>query len=440
MTDPRSSAPNDAAGAVGLRSESAALSLNEIAGGKFDEKLLEKSSWKDPLFEWVLSNPWRVMWVARFLRLLLKLPGLPWSIVWRYDDVREVLSKDAQFPVAWGERMIEVTRGRNFVLGMQHDNAYRLSYQELAKAFPLAEVPRRVEQPAADLAEGILRSKAAEGGELDAVQDLITAVPTRLCDSYFGIGIPDDVQFAKWTLATSAYVFGTSSKASDKALGNAAAAHLRETIRSSIALAKKLPRKDTVLKHMLEMGLDDDTIHAQFFGMILGYIPTNVLAGGNILETLLRRPEFLERARAAALADDDPLLWRCLREALRFRHINPGPWRICPLGYTVGEGGPSPTRIRPGRKVLAPIQTAMFDPDRVEDPYAFNPLRSDDNYMVFGFGQHWCIGFAIAKATATQTFKPLLKLKRLRAVRTLRAQAKRFNGFYPLHLDVGFEP
>ena len=421
--DPRSNAPRDA-----------------IACETFDEKALEASSFSGPLFEWVIGSPRRLLWAARFLRLVCKLPGIPWAIVWRYDDVREVLSRDEQFPVAWGERMIEVTEGRNFVLGMQRGPEYKISYEQLAEAFPLADVPRLVERPAAEMADAILADKAKKGCELDAVEDLITAVPTHLCESYFGIRIQDKVLFAKWTLAISSYLFGPTSSESDKTLARAAAACLRKTIRDSIASAKSSPRKDTVLQRMLGMGLADNVIHAQLFGMTMGFIPTNVLAGGNILETLLRRPEFLERARAAARADDDLLLWRCLREALRFRHINPGPWRICPLGYTVGEGGPFPTRIRPGRKVLAIIQTAMFDPDRIEHPYVFNPERDDENYMVFGFGQHWCLGFYIAKTTATQTFKPLLKFKRLEALGNPRVRTKRFKDLFPLHLDIAFEP
>jgi cytochrome P450 len=179
-------------------------------------------------------------------------------------------------------------------------------------------------------------------------------------------------------------------------------------------------------------------IHGQLFGMVLGFIPTNVLAGGNILETLLRRPAFLERARAAARADDDDLLWRCLREALRFRHINPGPWRICPNGYVFGAGGPCPIRIPADSKVLAIIQSAMFDPRRIERPHVFDPERRDEDYMVFGVGQHWCLGAYIAMAQLTQTLKPLLRMQLLEAVDNPQVRTERFNDLFPLHLKVRF--
>jgi len=46
-----------------------------------------------------------------------------------------------------------------------------------------------------------------------------------------------------------------------------------------------------------------------------------------------------DMTRAAALAGDDDLLWRCLRETLRFRNINPGPWRVSAREYVIERGG-----------------------------------------------------------------------------------------------------
>ena len=406
----------------------------------FDPKKLEATSLAGPIIEYLLSHPRRVMNVLRAITPILTIPLFRWSIVLRYDEVREVLESDRAFPVGWGAKMIEVTGGedhggKNFVLGMPRCKAYRLSYAQLAKAFPRCDVQKRVAGPAVELTRKILEELAgSKKHEFDAVQDLITAVPTHLCESYYGIVIPDKVLFANWTLATSAYVFGPSTPEPRAQQARAAAACLRKAIRDSIALAKSGNGIGIVLPRMLRMGLADDVIHAQLFGMVLGFIPTNVLAGGNILETLLRRPDFLATTRAAALAGDDDLLWRCLREALRFRHINPAPWRSCPKGYTFSTG----CRIPAGNKVLAIIQSAMFDPLRIERSDVFDPERRDEDYMVFGVGQHWCLGAFIAKSLLTQTFKPLLKLEHLRAVRNPGVRTKRFNDLFPLHLTVGF--
>lgn len=442
----------DAAGAGGAASVPIRVPSPVPDPGPFDRAKLEQASRTSVLADWLLGYPHRLICVMRWLTPVLRCPPwlswlrylpllswLRWVVVLRYDEVREVLSKDEEFPVAWGERMIEVTQGRNFVLGMPQDTEYRLSYAQLAQAFPREDVVEHIAGPAARIAGKILgRMTGKEPAEFDAVEELITAVPTRLCESYYGIRIADKVLFANWTLAISSYLFGPSTTDSATALARSAALNLRSAIRDSIASARNNPKQGAVLPRMIGMTIPDDVIHAQLFGMVLGFIPTNVLAGGNILETLLRRPEFMERARAAARANDDALLWRCLREALRFRHINPGPWRICPNGYTFGAGGPSEIRIASDSKVLAIIQSAMFDPRRIERPHVFDPGRRDEDYMVFGVGQHWCLGAYIAMAQLTQTFKPLLKLKRLEAVDNPAVRTVRFNDLFPLHLKVRF--
>ncbi|MGH8675758.1 MAG: cytochrome P450 [Burkholderiales bacterium] len=447
--EPRTTVARDAAGTVREPSGTARLPPPQPAPGDFDRRKLDAGSLKGWILERLASYPHRLICALRWRTPVFKVPFFSWYIVLRYDEVREVLSHDEDFPVDWGERMIEVTKGKNFVLGMPRGDEYRLSYAQLAEAFPRSDVAKHVAGPAAKESEKIIAEVIAgkvpgKQREFDAVKDLITAVPTQLCQSYYGIRLADRDLFANWSLAISSYLFGPSSSASDKALARSAAACLRKAILDSIANPSKDPEQGIVLRHLLRMqerdkNITNEVIHAQLFGMVMGFIPTNVLAGGNILETLLRRPEFMERARAAALADDDGLLWRCLREALRFRHINLGPWRTCPKGYTLGAGGPRPIVIPPKSKVLAIIQSAMFDPLRIERPHVFDPERRDEDYMVFGVGQHWCLGAYIAMAQITQTFKPLLKLKGLRAVRNPAVRTQRFEGLFPLRLIVGFD-
>lgn len=414
------------------------------APGKFDPDALEPSGsgW---LWELLLSYPRRLMCIARLLFTVVRRPGTPWYFVLRYDEVREVLSRDKDFPVDWDGRMKDLTRGKNFVLGMARGPQYRRSYKELAQAFPLEDIPENVERVSREQSQAIVDAVAAKNPpSFDAVEGLIMEVPVRLCHSYFGIEIPAGVPFGKWTLAISSFVFGPTTDAPREANARAAAEELSAAIRRSIRNAQNGFSTGKAMERLVALQkqdptIDDDTLHAHLFGMVLGFIPTNVLSGGNILETLLRRPDFLKPTRTAALADDDELLWRCLREALRFRHINLGPWRSCPKGYTLGAGGPRPCRIPPGSFVLASTQSAMFDPRRIERPNVFDPYRRDEDYMVFGVGQHWCIGAYIASAQLTQTFKVLLKREGLAAIDNPKVRTKRFNDLYPLHLVVGFD-
>jgi len=392
------------------------------------------------LLDSLFAHPRVLLCLTHRLRWVAELFGFYFVV--RHDQVREAFNHDVAFPVGWGDKMFEVTTetgapgsGRNFVLGMVRDDDYRARYQELAKAFPLAEVGKRIGLDAAKLTEEIISSFQGPGIELDAIEEIIHAVPSRLCESYFGVAAGDGKEFAKWTLAASSYVFGTDDGHRDVGLDGSA--HLRKAIRDAIDSARPpgFGEEETIVQRMAlnPRVYAPDHVLAQLFGMILGFVPTNVLAGGNILETLLKNPAFMQRAVAAAKRDDDEQLWRCLREALRFRNINPFMWRTCKDGYTFANG----RRIPPtAAKILISNQTAMWDPDRIERAHVFDPDRADADYLVFNPGQHWCLGAYIAKAQLTQTFKPLLRLPRLQAVPGPRGRMKRYSGIYPMSLSV----
>jgi len=144
------------------------------------------------------------------------------------------------------------------------------------------------------------------------------------------------------------------------------------------------------------------------------------------------------RAEAAALADDDELLWRCLFETLRFKPINPGPFRECAEDYTIADGSPSAKRIPAGTRLLVSTQSAMFDERGVVQPKEFRPDRPSHESMVFGYGLHWCIGAFLARAQITQTFKPLLKKRGLRRAPGRDGDLQTI-GLMPAHLSVQFD-
>jgi len=150
-------------------------------------------------------------------------------------------------------------------------------------------------------------------------------------------------------------------------------------------------------------------VRSILIGMIVGFVPTNTMAGGQILERLLCKRDELQQAVRAAAAGDDDLLMRTLFEALRYMPINLGPFRICALDHRLAADSREAATIKKGTKVLAMTSSAMFDSRRVMQPFRFDPSRPATNHMHFGFGMHWCLGAMIARAQITQTFKVLLR-------------------------------
>jgi cytochrome P450 len=354
------------------------------------------------------------------------------------------LTHNAAFPVPFGEKVKELNGGPNFLLGMEADDLYWRYQKQVMAAFRLDDVATVVAPLSATFAQEIIDGSA---GQLDAVQDFITRIPILVCRDYYGVEIPSEsmLDFGHWTIAMSTYMFGdpTDNPAYQRA-ARAGGVAVRAVVDKSIAHAKSgASHGDTVLARLVAMqrngaeGLTDEIIRAYLIGMITGFVPTNTMAAGHILEMLLRRPDFMSRAQAAAKAGDDDLLERCLFEAMRFKPLNPGPFRRCAQDYVIAKGTPRATLVKAGSKLLVSTQSAMFDRDHIEQPDTFDPGRPASDYMLFGYGLHWCLGAFIARAQITQSLKRLL-LQDLRRAKGAKGQLQRL-GPFPEHLVVEFD-
>lgn len=416
------------------------------------------------------ANP--PQWLLGFLRTVLPNLRLPefryltrylpvpiprfWVFLTRYDDVADVLCRHEVFNVPWVEETKFLNDGSkdgtNFVLGLDGGPEYEWQLERLMAAFKREDVENIVTPLSREIARRIV---AGGDGGLDAVQQLIIRVQLEICERYYGVAIPHDKQteFAQWTIAISGYLFGppfdrprtqrTVEAAAECARGLIDASIKREIERAKMSSAPS-PGLDTVLARLAAehtkdpAGMPELVIRSFIMGMIVGFVPTNTVAAGHILETLLSWPDFMAAARAAAMSGDDDLLRRCLFEVMRWKPLNPGPWRRCQRDHTIAAGTWRARRIRKGTLVLASTQSAMFDPRQIRDPHRFDPARAAADYMLFGHGLHWCAGKYIAEAQITQTMKALLTRTGLQ-----RAPGKtgtlRLLGLFPEHLGVEFD-
>jgi cytochrome P450 len=378
------------------------------------------------------------------LRTVCPIPRLPlrWAAVTRYDDVAEVLSRQDVFLVPFADEIARLNDGEApgtpFILGIDDPNKHDDQLKLVAQAFKRSDVEKLVTPIARRCAQNIIAG--AKDGRIDAIGQLITRVPLDLCIEYYGVDIPGDQQkFADAAIAVSGHLFGPPPVV-PKSYSDGAAAYVRWVVDSSTDRELETTGSgNTVLARLVAMHragqLTRKEIRAFLMGMIIGFVPTNTIAGGNILEMLLRKPAFKDAARNAALAGDDDLLKHCLFEAMRFMPHNLGPFRICARDYKVAADTPRATTIKKDTKVLAWAMSAMFDSRQVDNPLEFQPGRPVSNYMLFGYGMHWCAGVFIAQAQITQTFKALLMQPKL-----CRAGALQLRGGFPHRLLVAFRP
>ena len=105
------------------------------------------------------------------------------AVISRNDDVKEVLSRDADFEVVYGPRMETITGGANFFLGMQNTPKYTQDTSNMRIAMRRDDVPAIIVPMAARQAADVV---AASGGTLDLPQALSLQVPARMVADYFG--------------------------------------------------------------------------------------------------------------------------------------------------------------------------------------------------------------------------------------------------------------
>ena len=405
----------------------------------FDGDRLRTQSFVSRMLARLMRQPQWLYAVLRRAAPILRVHGL--VIVTRDADVREVLSRDVDFPVPYGENFATLDPAhRRFFLGMPDTKTYRALRNETMKVFRLEDVPR-IARIARARSEALLDG---HDGTFDVMRDFLTRVLVDITREYYGVDLPYP-DGALWLMAMSYFDFIPFPNAAIQAVGQVGSDHLTPVIKAALDRAKAGHRADTVIGRYVQAQrngstlLSDDVIAATVTGMIAGFVPTNTLMTGHLIEMLLDTPAMMHAAEQAARDGDDDRLGRCLFEAARWRPINPGPFRRCAADTVLASGTRRHKTIRRGELLLAATGSAMFDPRRVRHPNRFDPDRPASDYLHFGHGQHWCLGFAIARAQITQTFKALLLRGGLRRVPGPAGRMTVF-GTFPEHLSLTYGP
>jgi len=428
-------------------------------GRPTDLKRLSSAERKSKLLQAVLNNPLWIFGLLRTIAPVLRIPGTRWVVVTRFDHVKQVLAANHAFHVPWAQKVRLLNDGKApFLLGVDNSTEHREFLKLLMEVFRREDLPRvaaLAESEATKILDGHVRTGV--GNDFDAISDLITRVPVRICRDYYGIPIARHEEDAviEWALGMSAYMFGDPNDDPKYAeVGLAAGAAIRPLLDKAIAMARARKAGDTIIDrfvamHSADPRITDDVIRANLLGMVTGFVPTNTMASGHMLDAVVgtgrflswQRSMFMGPVKKALAARDDKRFFRCLMETLRFRPINPGPFRICVEDYTIDDGGflgRGPKTIPNGAKVLASTQSAMFDGRRMEKGRKFNVDRASSEYMHFGSALHICVGAFLAEAQITPTLRALLTRKGLRRAKGGAGKLKRA-GPFPAHLKVQFD-
>jgi cytochrome P450 len=360
------------------------------------------------------------------------------GFVTRYDDVREVLAADAWFQVRYQNTLGVVTDGQPFILSMTEGSGPDV---DALRSVIRSEDLRRLAHAVETEADAIV---ADANGRLDIVDTLSRQLSFNFLASYLGLSAIPQAELRAWSTRLFEYVFfgGGPDLAAEAA---EMAPLLRAAVDAEIARTRAARNEgDTVLARCLRRQAEGDArftdtwIRTNLAGMIVGGPPQPPVVIPHMLDQLLRRPDALTSACAAARADDDDLLYGHLLEALRFRPLAPAIMRVAPCDTVLAIGTGHDARIPAGTRLFVGIGSAMQDSRRLPNPAAFDPRRPRDAYLHFGLGVHRCFGRFINQATLPMMLKPLLKRSGLRRAAG-RAGRMVVNGPFPSALWVTFD-
>lgn len=382
-------------------------------------------------------------------------------LVSTYPDTVEGFSNADAFSVsAYGDRMANIAGP--FILGMDATPRYDHESSIMRLVAPSSELDalsRWIESFAARSVAGA----AAGRTQFDIVPTVANRVPLGFIGHYFGVPGPDDTQFMAWLQAAALYIFefwtdqypGIESFASS--MGLRFATYLDGLLDERMAQMAANPAAvpDDVLTRLLrllgpdptklppnpEMALTRVGIRRNLAGFVIGCAvpPSGTIA--NAMAYLLNADNAaaLTMTRAAAIADDDVLLGQCMMEAARLGAPSPPSlFRTASQDYVLGRGTPHARMIPKGSVVALYPAAAMTDGDHIDAPMEFRPGRPAWSYLMFGEGQHTCVGAAIGKLLLTYSAKALLRLPNLHQVTPMKSGVGMPASFYPGTYVVGY--
>jgi cytochrome P450 family 142 subfamily A polypeptide 1 len=247
-----------------------------------------------------------------------------------------------------------------------------------------------------------LIARVAERGACDFVHDLAAPLPMIVIGDLLGVEPEDRDLLLRWS---DDMICGLSASAAPELLQRASHAFFEyaDYHRRVLADRRLRPRDDlvSVVVHAEIDGqrLSDEDILQESLLILVGGDETtrHVLSGG--MEQLIRHPDVRE-----ALAREPDRIPLAVEEMLRWvtpiQNMNRTATREVTLR---GE------RIREGDKLLLLYASANRDPRQFRDADVFDPSRTPNEHVAFGFGAHFCLGASLARLELRVFFEEVLR-------------------------------
>jgi cytochrome P450 len=295
--------------------------------------------------------------------------------VFRYEDVRQVLSDYATFSV--DKRHAEGLPG---TLGRYDPPRHRQLRSLVSKAF----TPRRIEELTPRLIQitDELLERASASGKMNVTAEFTYPLPVRAISEMIGLPPEDQERFRQWSYQLFRQFLGVGKPENNELL----------QYFSDLLDKRKLDPRDDLISGLL--AAEENGIHLTREEIIS--ICAELMAAGNVTTTMLltwllyrlcRHPEIYQ-----ALRDDPSLIPGAIEETLRYDFSAITVWRTAHHD-TVFNGH----EIKAGQYVVAWLAAANFDEMYFPHSTQFDIRRSPNPHLTFGHGIHVCLGYPLTR-------------------------------------------
>jgi len=327
-----------------------------------------------------------------------------WAVT-KHADVAEVSRNPELFSSARGFVVIEplseaqLAMMRFTLLGMDPPEHARLRRTLLAAFTP--RMVAALEPRVREIARGIMARGAAKG-VVEFVEDMAGELPMQVIGELLGVPEAERARLRAWAAQL------TGSQDTDLNPGGAEAAPAASIEMAMYAIGLAQARRGATGSDLTTVAVnaevDGHTMTDAEFGGFFVQLATagndttrNLLSSG--LRLLLAHPDQLESLRA-----DESLIPGAVEEMLRYES---------PLHYfrrtATRDTALRGQAIRAGERVVLLYGSANRDEDVFRDAERFDVRRSPNPHLSFGFGEHFCLGAALARLEARVFFEELLR-------------------------------
>jgi cytochrome P450 len=240
-------------------------------------------------------------------------------------------------------------------------------------------------------------------GHMELVHDFAYPVVEQIITEMLGIRHGDLPLFLAWSTAMTEPSPGSDLREYRTAATRAThevAAYVRERIEERrVEPAEDLLTKLIAAEDAEDGRLAEHELVAMTFELIFAGHETTSNFVGNGLCLLLQHP-----GQLADLRRDRTLLPGAIDEMLRYESPAPMPLpRVASADVEIGG-----RTIRKGDTVVVLLAAANRDPSVFPDPETFDIRRSDNAYLSFGFGAHYCLGASLARLESSEILTAVL--------------------------------